>query len=358
MKKMCKMVLALVLIFSLSNNMISYAGIVESNSGLSASVKATLQEQLFLAYLDAENLGMSQTDFDKLYIGAPIYSYECVGGSLQEMEILTYPIFCDDEIVFFGIENTKEGEEFVQLSSGFAEELTDYYISEEEVALVYDDENSYVVSESGAEILFSDSVQVDSRDSLEECSREGIAFTELLPTEKIVYTGIKARASYAYLSIPKVLQDADKICWAAAVASIGNYLTSQNYTSTDIAQMYFRNDVDYNYGLDVQEAVGALYTYYSVNYYCNGTEPLSDDMIYYNLMEGYPVYAKWTCGNESHATVIRGILTDSYMLIMDPNIGFVVVNKSGGTYSFYYSNGARTFTYTGHGARYQYDGQP
>ena len=359
MKRIGKIALTLALIISLSSNMIVYAGAAESNTGVSADVKATLQEQLFFAYLDAENLGMDQSDFDRLYIGTPIYSYECVDGSLQEMEILTYPIFCDDEIVLFGIENTKEGEEFVQLSCGFAEELTDYYISEDEVALVYDDENSYVVLESGVEILFSDSTQVDFRDSLEECSRENIVLAELVPTEKIVYTGIKARASYAYLSIPKVLQGSYNLCWAASVASIGNYVMSKNYTAVDIAQMHFKDEEDFNYSLGLEAAMGVLDTIYDVNYYRNRTEPLSDEMIYYNLMEGYPVYAKWSVSDGSfHATVIRGILTGSYMNIMDPNTGFVVVYKSGDTYSYYYSEKGLTLTYVGYGARYQYEGQP
>lgn len=356
MKKIRKIILALVLIFSLCNNMNAYAGTIETNNGLSVSTKESLNEQLYFAYLDADSLGISQTDFDKLYIGDPFYSYECIGGSLQELDVLTYPIFCDNKIVLFCVENTKDEEYFVQLSNGFTEELTNFFISETEIALVYDNEKCYIVSENGIETLSSAGVQLDYRDRLDECQQENIIFSKLQPMEKVEYTGIKTRASHAYLSIPLVLQGDYNICWAASVASIGNYIASKNYTAIDIAKSYYGDD--FNYGLEVNTAMDVLDKVYGTKYYSSKTETLSDSMIYYNLMAGYPVYAKWMSGYNSHATVIRGIMTDSYMQIMDPNSGFVVVNKSGDTYSYYCNTLGITWTYSGHGARYQYDGQP
>ncbi len=353
MKKICKILLALVLVISLSSNTIVYAGSFDNNLGLSVTTKEKLNEQLFFLYLDAENFGMTPDNFDELYIGAPIHSYECIDCSLQELDFLSYPIFWNNKIILFMNERTDGEEASISLTQCYAEELTEYYLSGDAVALIYDAEKCYVMSEDDTQVISVFGYNIASRNNISECNLENIVLSELLPVENVEYTGLAARASYAYLAVPSVLQGDYIICWAASAACIGNYLTSYNYTAVDIAKA--QHGEDFNREGGIYEADLRLqYTYDILYPYSSESNPLTDSTIYKNLIEGYPIYAKWTMSDGNyHAMVIRGILTDSYILIMDPNTGFCVVDKSGTTYS-YVDKAGNTLTFMGYLAYYGY----
>lgn len=172
------------------------------------------------------------------------------------------------------------------------------------------------------------------------------------------YIGVQPAYDATYppitLPTPTVMQIADRICWAASVASIGNYRTSNNYTAQYVAQQHF--GTDYNQYGNLSLSMDMLRSIYGVSYqFYSNYETIDDDKIYRNLSEGYPLFGRWETGSTAkHQTVIRGLnVTLGRLYLMDPEIGYVQASKQGGNYSYVGASG-NTLTFMGYASKYYY----
>lgn len=236
-------------------------------------------------------------------------------------------LFYSDESIL-GIEQ----QAFEELSK----EVTASGLFEEEIALLYDKEDAYIITKETSRVLYNYGYSIETRDVFVEdnnYARNDVVYTKLSKVACLDYRPNMTRASSAYLSVPMVYQGENTdICWAASMACIGNYLTSSNYSAEDVARAYYGNE-DWNRGATTSQAVAALYQVYNVEYEKRENVP-SDTVLYSNLLEGYPIYAYWDANGLKHATVIRGIVTGSYIQIMNPASSFMVAYKSGDTYTY------------------------
>lgn len=290
-----------------------------------------LYSQMDLFYSDESILGIEQQAFEELYIGNPIHSYEYIDGEYQATNYLLYPIMVDDKILLWANRIVQEdGTAIIQLTSELSKEVTESGLFGEEIALLYDMEDVYIITKESSRVLYNYGYSIETRDNY---ARNDVVYTKLSKVACLNYRPNMARASSAYLSVPMVYQgEGTDICWAASMACIGNYLTSSNYTAEDVARAYYGNE-DWNRGATTSQAVAALYQVYNVEYEKRENVP-SDTVLYSNLLEGYPIYAYWDANGLKHATVIRGIVTGSYIQIMNPASSFMVAYKSGDTYTY------------------------
>ena len=168
------------------------------------------------------------------------------------------------------------------------------------------------------------------------------------------YSGIATYSNNDYqsatLSVSVVSQlPYSNICWAASVACIGNYLTSSSYTAVDVAKTVY--GTNFNQTASAETALGALKNIYGVGYTYHVSVP-SDDTIYNNLSKGYPIYSLWSYSSGNHATVIRGVLTNSYVMVMDPEFGFTTAWKNSGVYSYVSGYSGVTLELFAYGSKY------
>lgn len=275
----------------------------------------------------ADSLGLSDVDFDNLYLGDGIPTYVYSLGSFNKGP-LYFPVLENQRIVFWIME-TEDG---IQATNGLVPETMDFASPESEIAIVYDQTAAYLYSRQ--EAAYTELLKYPAMPD------RGIIDTACVPEIDTATYGQgdklpawpSIRAYNAYVSVPIVRQPAgSNMCWAATCASIANSRTGSSYTCEGVAKFWY-GAIDYDKGLPrgdsakVLKALGVAYTYY-------GGVP-SAGTINNNLSSGFAIYGSWSyeSGN-GHATVIRGVNSNEALSLMDPlTSSFTTANRSGGTW--------------------------
>ncbi|MCR5627433.1 MAG: hypothetical protein K6F99_08945 [Lachnospiraceae bacterium] len=270
----------------------------------------------------------------------PVHTYEVIGQKVERNSMDFYPIFADGQLILFAVKCYVDGETHIQLTEAFVDTLKGF--SGQDVCLVYDKDSLYVMSEKSNLKIASGEESIESRGTFNERTKISKATKTNLSCENVKSVSCKKalKASipdYKTISLPNVkyvTQDPYKnLCWAACVACIGNYITHSNYDTVDIAESVRATgdklDERMNYGM----ISIAFIKNSGFNIYHRDFNSSSDEEIYYSLSNGWPVFSEWQ-SNTRHACVIRGIQTNSYLAIMDPQIGFTVAWKTNGVYSY------------------------
>ncbi len=358
MKKFICAVFTVLQCFSISTNVLAVSNGAFSNQG--RNMDADIVELLpFISAIasDAENLGYKNGDFDSLSVGLPIYAYEYLStGTLRETDFVFYPVFSDDEILFMML---KKDNGLIQMTQAFCDLASDCL--NEDVLIIYDINNSYIVGRSAYELRIAytyDDPSYERGDLLgmpKDLLSEHIEWTRLSGNKEIVlesgvqpcYDPIMPPVS---LAVPEVLQYFDQLCWAASTASIGNFLTGKNYTAPEVATEKY--GVDFNKGGSLEDSTDMLLRMYGVAYSNFSDNTTScDRTIYNNISAGYPMFGAWLCSSGVyHQTVIRGINRPIGIYIMDPLQGFVTAQKLTDGYSYVGVSGY-TFTLKGYAFR-------
>lgn len=344
-KKIMTVLLAVVFMF--------YVGVPQSvyavNDVLTDEDVYSIAQQLTL--LDEGNaIDVELSSFNRLLCGYKIHAYECIEGTLVEADFSFYPLFYDDILICMVQKVVCDnGESYVQLTECFLEEFNNVYQNGEKIALIYDVDSCYFVFANGErEQIGSFTMPVSYRDVLDDTiSIESVVFETVKKISSynamfIQTQNMNARSTPTYqsasISVDYVTQNPpSKICWAASVACIGNYLTSEDYTAVDVAR--YVSPENYNQSVNTDVAMRALYNIYGIDYayFRAYTHLVSEEILYNNLSQGYPIFSVWSDSQNSssaHAVVIRGILTNSYVMVMDPDFGFTTAWMSDSYYRY------------------------
>ena len=363
MKKIMSFLLAALLLFSPAT--MAFASPIDGSledSGLATGDFSSFIECINSVIVDADCFGLSTDDFCNIYLGLPIQTYEIsLNGTLEENNFKIYPVFSDDQMLF-EILKTESGD--TQVSKHFSSILSSF--ENKSVAIVYDSSRAYVVEDNlnNIQTICSFSDYSGGRGELNAFpdlfSNANISWSLVcrnlpIPTSAI---GIQPIADAVLppitLATPIVMQVDTRICWAACVASIGNYRTNSNFTAQYVAQQHF--GTNYNQYGDLQLSMDMLFSIYGVSYqFRDFTHIMDDEKIHRNLSAGYPVIARWDTGGETkHQTVIRGInFSLGRLYLMDPEIGYIQASKQGGTYRYVGASG-NTLTFMGYASKYYY----
>lgn len=183
-----------------------------------------------------------------------------------------------------------------------------------------------------------------------------IVSTTAITNQGSTSTGIKraaSRASYPtsyYANLPIVNQGNYGVCWAAALASVGQYRTGIVKTPFEVADYMGIGYDDGGNAYDIQEALQSIY---GVTATIVGGA-LSTTQLKQYLTNGYGIVGSFFTADYSagHAVGINGYKvsgTKTYVSIMDPNYTSYVLISPGTDadgYSTWY------FSYTGYGRFY------
>lgn len=276
----------------------------------------------------ADNLGLSDVDFDNLFIGDGIPTYVFSGGSFNKGPSY-FPILENGKVVFWILE-TESG---IQATNGLVSEVKDVITSESEIAFIYDKTTAYLYDYQGSSYIelvkypdMPDRGIIDISHS-PEIETASYGQGDRLPAWP------STRAYNAYVSVPIVRQPSgSSMCWAASCASILNSRTGSNHSCESIAKFWY-GYIDYDRPLPNSDAVKVLNSLGLSYTYFNGVP--SAGTINNNLASGFAIYGAWSYGSGTgHATVIRGIDSSESLSLMDPlTSSFTTANRSGGTWT-------------------------
>lgn len=309
--------------------------------------------------IDAENWGYKTEDFDSLYIGLPIHTYEYLNtGALQENDFVYYPVFSENGLPFLILE---ENDGAIQLTQDFCDLLSDFY--DEDIAIIYDSDETYIVCADFSKTKVAHRAQtvIGLRGNLSDIpqlsTNSQIEWTALAKNRKIPSFDQTAQPAYdplhppINLTVPKVLQNYSKLCWAACLSSVGEYYTGVVHSPEYLAKIYFNStDEDvFNDTPSFYEDMEFFKAQYGISYPRDKVVAANSNLIYENLSNKYPVFGLFRFRDNpsnSHLVVISG-MNPAYgtMNIMDPGSGYRYITKSNGEYSYTNSHGYEVFLY-------------
>lgn len=310
-----KRILSCILVLSCLVSSMPTLAISAEDTELS-TIAANVEKHLTSIYPEKEEYGLGDVDFNNLWLGSPIYTYEAVSNTISPYDFRIFPILEESSIVALAL---VEDDNMVTLTTAEVNTFNTYLNEFGSIAVIYDNSSAYICSENeivttwtidasyGADrsSLATTPVQVSTDDSIIELSTAS-------PVYELGLTA-QARATEYFLAVPRIPQIIGDvyypICWACAAASIGDYLTWGTRTGLDVADAtYGRQAIP---ATETYKCLEAIRIVYGINYdYYTGITSGIPQMIAVSLSENAPVWSHWSYPpNSAHVMVIRGINT-------------------------------------------------
>ena len=270
-----------------------------------------------------KQMGLDAVDFEQLSIGNSISVYEYSDTGFIEMN-LTYPIFYNNELVMLAHEIN---DSTYQIMTGLANLVNQTKCTR--LAIIYDRAGVFIFNGKSFVHLANDSTETLNRkyiDSVQSDELGNIRLTNLAVRKSIDYDScspnVNGQANFI-LSVPYVTQlPYDKICWAATVAMIANYVMGYNLTADEVAMAWLDGVI--NQGQTTAQAINCMNTLYRTGYTASLTAP-DDDRMLINIRDyKKPLYGsfRFIDSTAQHAVVICGINTIAgRVMIVDPEYG-------------------------------------
>jgi hypothetical protein len=283
------------------------------------------------------NFKLEDVEFSGLYVGTRIQAYEYVESGFEEI-YSAFPLLYNNELVALAIE-VENGN--YQISSGLAAKIDDTGISnfslvyDSHAVYLYDGEDFTFLSESSIEIPsrleIEDNVAKNSRISLDLCNLNQSVSLRYFPEPE------SRIANYYECPVEYVPQGyKTKLCWAATIACISNYVKGTELTADEIA-IAENGEVDYqNYTMAPRATASLMRSVYKLNYTYKAQAP-SDNVILRNIKTDYPLYSVFQVDSatNTHAATIYGVnVISGFIMVMDPEFGSVTANTNGYTYTY------------------------
>lgn len=314
----------------------------EAQAYEATSVSKEVKDAVIRSLNDIEPLkedffGTSELEFEELQIGSAIYGYECVGNEYREV-VQFFPLFYDEELI--AVASEVAGAHY-QLETKLAEDISARNVRN--CAIIYSADGLYLYDGIDFILIMSYATPVNNRSTLSgQIDSTIVKLCDLSYQEELGYVQMPGARIQTYYScnVSYITQLPDEaICWAAAVATISNYLKGTNYTAAQVARAYY--GANYNYILNTTAVAELMRNTYNLDY--TYRIAIRSAVIYDNIANGYPIVGNciytWNNDINGHATTIYGInIVSGYIVLMDPSMGSVTVYVN--------DSGAETNTYT------------
>ncbi len=362
-------VLSLVLVFTMlfGGSSVFAEGNGEEEAKKQQDINMKVGDLVTLASENPLYFGLEDVDFSNVYIGNEIIPSILKDGKITYCNYKYYPIYSNNEVVAIATAVfDKNSIVSVQLGKDFAEELQSTVNQDNSLALVYSENQLYASNREEATLLsnfiteeYQENSDIQSFSSqiseIEQLDLSKLKMTKIYPTSKIViptdtanYRSSVRASSSNQLSVPIKLQGGQNICWAACVASIGQYKTGGNLSAMDIC---FNMNVPPREGATSYTVKKALLENYNISSTVYETSP-TFDKINSNINNRKPLYTRansntYTAG---HAVVACGYGSSAQtaaVYYMDPNYANIKIttNVTSSKFTFvsgefeFYSNG-------------------
>ena len=353
----------------------------------SINVKAAdnVEEKVFEAiYLESLNdeADSSFKDISNIGIGKAIPSYKVEAGQAVATSAQYIPILLHNELVSIAVITLLKGEiSTVELTNELVDGINNF--DGEKVALIFDNRNTYIFSENEYKSIktYENEITVDSEEVMKykdsifdlqeeskrrietedinmdtifelENSKKAELDNSLFNTEdsdnSIAGNSAINTVTYPtskYLSVPIVPQHGLPICWAAAVAGIGNYKTDYFYTAEDVSDYIYGDNEGGNTYVALL-ALQGLYDLDGVDVYYAPAFVVIKDHIYNSNPMYVRLYGVKSSSTVNHALVFIGYYdysSGSY----DGSIRYNDSNDTSYKTLYFTTDGSYSITYNG-----------
>lgn len=340
MKKIFCCFLALSLFLTITSPAMAF-----SESNLSDSVKTELTNALEIVEQEKDKFNLENVNFSDICVGEPIYTYQYIDETfIRSIDIL--PLFDSGQLIALSL-STDDG--YQQIVTSLTEEIC--AIAPTRAALIYDAIGCYLYDGETIHLISTNLEEVSERSILPVTSEirnlGSIHLSSFAPSQRLEYSPSPlARAqTYFALNVEYVPQQKERICWAACVAALVNYLKGESLTAVGVAKEYWNSEDDFNYGIEPEEIEDVLRLHFRLNYELK-YGVIADEVILYNIQEDYPVYGLFRrSGNKFHAGIVYGVNPVSgYVTVMDPAFGFTTAYSRNNEYAYTNPNANVTWT--------------
>lgn len=355
MKRFWAMFLMLAVLISTNGNALAIATIVDENE---------TQEILnALSTLLPHACNLPEGKNVQYSLGNKLKAYKLEAGELTSIEYDMYPVFANNVVVAIAqVAQNQSGEQIISCLTAFATMLQEYYEEnpQQELALIFAKEGTYVVSASAAPVCIStvENEGLSSIDSVEN-RNNGYSRDALSPAHSFsVSSTPKSRSTqFMIMNLDYVSNETSTctnskctgrgLCWAASAAMVAKYYTGITYTAKEVHDLTgcYSNATVLEH-ISVLRALGvyASGAYYSLSYSTIQANTQAD-MLMYTRIERTTEEGT----NAGHIIVVNGYYyvpdsTTRIYYFMDPNSGLVTaiyptsgeftVATSGRTYTF------------------------
>lgn len=346
MKKIVSILLSIFLFLNLT--IITNANTTSSSLPISEVVFSLRNIEPF-----KDSLGLSNVNFNNLYIANPLITYEYTDqGFASNIEM--YPLLENNTIVAWAIENISGNNKSYQISSDLIHDINTTISTYNNIAILYDSVGCYLLHNSNITLLNKISLQIENRKILPSDITFILKEIELYTIKdcvKLNYSSSpQTRSSYyTELGVEFVSQrPPSNMCWAATIACIANYINGTNLVALNVAMSHY-GMTNFNSTLPIGDEVDILSNTYNINYTHRNQRP-SDNAIIKNINNNYPLYCIFKVPNSTirHVVTLYGYhITAGYYFIMDPAFGnaMTTYDSSVGThiYTSGYSGSVHTF---------------
>ena len=248
-----------------------------------------------------ENL-LSITDFSysNISLGNNIPTYVIENDTIKASEVQYYPVLNDNTIVgmisSYGNDNTTPS---ITFTTAYNDILNNFITSNNEIALVGNIQDFIVISRDSSTSI--------SGNNFDFIRNDIIQYTPITKYSDINITLANSSSkklvasSYGYgLSVPSKKQQTDTNCWAACVASVGQYKTGINKDSN-----YVSKTLGVTGGgnmLDISRGLSTIYNLSNTPY----ADPFYFNKLMTQINSDKPVIAGFISGGYGHAVVLCG----------------------------------------------------
>ncbi len=285
-----------------------------------------------LISMEAEDYGLSSVSFDNVYLSNPVrpYSVREDKSFVVDETIEYYPVCANGEVIaILTVLSDENGNSTTLLNTEFAKELNEFIGNDKNTkfAIIHDSGSLYILGKdeiklakdinpsSGMKVLKSSKVKA------EELDTDSIvigSMSEYLVLDVPQVTILRTQM-YNKLDLPHKSQTYD-LCWAANVASVGQYKTGINKTAQQVADL---QGIPYIGGASMQDVEDALDDIYNISSTdCSYSLNLTD--VCYEIDDDKPVIAAFLSlnGSYGHGVVICGyahsVSSGSIYYLRDP----------------------------------------
>jgi len=343
MRKFIPILLSAILI--LSSITFCFADPFENHSLYSDQLIQKVSLLIDSIFPEINDYGIDANDSSTFFLGSPIPVYKLINGSLVSEQSTVYiPLIVDDiwmaTIITYADDHN---EPVIQLAKYYSDEYYDLDLQEEQIALVFSDNDVLFYSdETGLHTHIKEQAYIIN-------SRvETISITPnvSLNLQKSSLSNLRF-SNQKYLSVPQIQMTSGSMqCWAACIASVrgyyGTYTTIDDvYNFTGITKYNGQTIIECSDHLDDYNLSYIEYFYMnSFNWYVLRTEIDSFDS---------PIMASCTYGYNSnnqpigHMVLIRGYYSYTnvpqlgIISYMDPATGYYGASTVGSNTDFNYA---------------------
>ncbi|MBQ2865278.1 MAG: hypothetical protein IJE90_02005 [Clostridia bacterium] len=318
------------------------------------------------------DIGLGDLNFEQLEIGEVLKAYEYADDHFIELRDI-YPLFYNGELVALA-NQLSTGSFNISTSMVQAIKNTDTPYA----AIIYDANSCWLYDGIEFTQMLECSQVVEWRGNLSTeksvstAKSSNIQLCNMQRFNSLGYTtDVKAknnnRSINSYYSCPityvtqHLSGQTSKICWAATIACIKNYIDGTNYTAVDVARAKFGDN--YNQGATNIEVQDHMRNTYNLYYTYHDAVP-SDVVIASNLEQDKPIVARFsvtrigaTTPSSYHMMPLYIIdLSNEYIKVMDPDMPLAqaatYVYKEGNMYMYVCDSTGNELTFCGALCRY------